>query len=328
MRRYLYRRLLLAIPTFFGITLVTFGLMHLAPGDSVLLQSDGTLSAGERAAQQFQRKSQGLDEPLAVRYGRWVSRIVRFDFGTSLRDQRPVSTKIAEALPRTLFLSTTALTLAFLLAVPLGVFAAAKRGRLWDRGLSVLLFLLYSLPSFWVAVTLLLTFGTDRGVVWFPLQGLRSEGAEQLSYPAQFIDLLWHSVLPICCLTYAALASLARQMRSGMLETLNEDFVRTARAKGLSERVVLYRHALRNSLLPMVTLLGLLLPGVVGGSVIVEGVFGIPGMGQLALESLLHRDQPMVMGITTLVALFTLASLLVSDVLYAVVDPRLREGRS
>lgn len=312
------------IPTFFGITLLTFAIGHLAPGDPLLIETDSPLpgSASQETIDRF-RQAHGLDLPLYVQYGRWLSKVVRLDFGHSTQDHRPVTEKIAESLPKTLLLSTLALFFAYLVAVPIGVYSAVRKGWL-ERAVTVALFALYSMPSFWVAVMLLLAFSSGRALDWFPLQGLTSEGFAAMGLAAKLSDLAWHLVLPVFCLSYASLASVSRYMRTGMLEVIRQDYIRTARAKGLSERTVVFRHAFRNSIIPVVTLLGLMLPHLVGGSVIVERIFGIQGMGLLAFDAIFHRDYPMVMGVTTLVALFTMASVLLSDVLYAVVDPRIR----
>lgn len=325
MVRYVLRRLLLMVPTFFGITLFTFGVVRLAPGDPLALGAEamhGAAGQGEDALAQ-RRHLEGLDQPLYVQYARWVRRVVTFDFGRSYEDGRTVTGKIAEALPRTLLLTLTALFLSYLIAVPLGTWSAVRQRSLGERIVGLALFVLYSLPTFWVAILLLLFFASPHGVTWFPLQGLTSDGFTQLSFGRQLLDLLWHLVLPVIVLTYGALASISRYMRSGMLEVLRTDYVRTARAKGLSERVVILKHAMRNSVIPLVTIFGLALPQVLGGSVIVEQIFGIPGMGELAFQALLSRDYPMVMGITTLVALITLLSTLISDLLAAAIDPRI-----
>ncbi len=327
MRTYLVRRLLLMIPTFLGITLVTFGVAHLAPGDPLQLDPDGPGGgvASRAAIEQF-RHSQGLDLPLGVQYARWLGKVVTLDFGTSSQDHRPVAQKIGESLPKTLLLSGLALFLSYALAIPLGVLSAVRRGSWFERGVTVGLFLLYSMPAFWVAVMLLLAFARPAALDWFPLQGLTSDGFAALGPFAKVRDVAWHAALPLVCLTYGALASISRYMRSGMLEVLGQDYVRTARAKGLPERVVIWKHAFRNAVVPVITLFGMTLPHVLGGSVIVESIFGINGMGSLAFEAILHRDYPMVMGVTTLTALLTMASMLASDVVHALADPRVGAG--
>ena len=325
MRSYLLKRLATMVPTLFGITLVTFALIHLVPGDPLTATSD-MAQAGQLSRESIEafRHAMGLDQPLHLRYARWLGRVLTFDFGVSTYDHRPVADKLAEALPNTLLLSSLALFFAYLFAVPLGVFSAVKRGRLVDRLLTSGLFVLYALPSFWVAIMLVLFLGGGRYLDLFPIQGLSSPGLEEAGLLARLGDLAWHLVLPVFCLSYASLAWLSRYVRSGMLEALGQDYVRTARAKGLPERAVIARHALRNALIPLVTLLGLSVPHLIGGSVIVEQVFGVPGMGRLGFQAVLTRDYNTLMAVTTLTALLTMAGTLLSDLAYALVDPRIR----
>lgn len=312
MRRYLLRRVGLMVPTFLGITLLTFAIAHLAPGDP--LQLDQETVGASAAAQAQQRAEKGLDAPLPLQYARWLVRVARLDFGRSYIDQRPVREKLAEALPRTALVSGLAVFFAFGLAVPLGVFLATRR-TLLSRALSAALTVVWGVPTFWVAVLLLLLFSSPRMLDVFPMQGLGDGGA---------IDLAWHLVLPVICLTYPSLALATRQVRAAMEEALAQDYVKAARARGIPERRVVWRHALRNSLLPVVTLLGFSLPHVLGGSVVIERVFGIPGMGLLAFDSVGTRDYPTVMGVATVMAVATMLSMLVVDVAYGFIDPRIR----
>jgi peptide/nickel transport system permease protein len=214
--------------------------------------------------------------------------------------------------------------LVYLIAIPCGVFSATHSGSASDRLLTLFFFLLYSLPGFWVAVLLIMFLG--GGELWdvFPIYGVSSVGSESWPFPARLLDRLWHLVLPVFCLTYGSLAYLSRLTRASLLEVIREDYVRTARAKGLSERIVIFKHAFRNALLPIVTLLAFLLPAMFGGSVIIESIFSIPGMGQLAFEAVLSRDYPVIMAITTISALLTLVGLLLGDILYAALDPRIK----
>lgn len=322
MRKYLVRRLLQMVPTFLGITLLTFAISHLAPGDPLQLdpESASSMANAQQSARAF-REAHGLDLPLPVQYARWLKKIVTFDFGRSLQDHRLVSEKLAEALPKTLLLSTTALLLAYGLAIPIGVHAAVRRKSVLRRVISASLYLLYAMPTFWVAVMLLLVLGD-----LFPFQGLSSDGAEQLGLFARALDVAWHLVLPVFCLSYPTLAIASRQVRAAMIEALDQDYVRAARARGIPERSVIFRHALRNSLLPVVTMLGSSLPYLIGGSVVVERVFGINGMGLLAFEAISFRDYPVVMAICTFSALMTMISVLAADLLYGLADPRIRVG--
>jgi peptide/nickel transport system permease protein len=232
--------------------------------------------------------------------------------------------KIAERLPITIQLNLISIFLVYIIALPFGVYSSTHVGSFADKILTVGFFFLYSLPSFWVAMLLIMLFG--GGDFWdiFPVFGISSIGSESMGPLAWLLDRLWHLVLPIVCLTYGGLAYLSRLTRASMLEVIREDYVRTARAKGLSERVVIFKHAFRNALLPLITLFAFLLPSMFGGSVIIESIFSVPGMGQLGFEAVLSRDYPVIMAITTISAFLTLAGLLISDVLYAALDPRIK----
>jgi peptide/nickel transport system permease protein len=334
MTRYVLRRLLIMVPTFFGITLICFLVLRMANADpmasSYELGLKGSAMSAEALAQL--RALYDLDQPWYLQYLRLLRRLITLDLGTRWQDGRPIAAVIGEALPVTLLLSFVSLTLAYLIAIPLGVYSAIRQGTLRERLLTVVLFALYSLPSFWVGTLLLVFFasgkyvdcGLGKQLGCFPLQGWHMfEGFESLSWPARLADVAWHLVLPTVTLTYNALASLSRYMRSSMLETIRQDYIRTARAKGLSERAVVFKHALRNSLIPIVTLFGLTLPYLIGGSVIVESIFGIRGMGLVALEAIRLPDYPLVITVVAFTALVTMVGLLVSDILYALVDPRI-----
>lgn len=331
---YITKRLLLMIPTLIGITIVTFGIMKLAPGDPAALKiqaAQGSLKGGQVAEEIIAetRKLYGLDKPVWEQYGRWVWRLVRFDLGESFKDHRPVWHKLRETIPITLLLNLLTIVIIYVVSIPLGI-ASALRPRGWyDRGMTVVLFVLYSLPAFWVA-TLLMAFCSGGDYFnWFPLVGILSDGAEVLPWWSRVANIAWHLVLPVVCLTYGGFAFLARFARSSMLEVIRQDYIRTARAKGLTEWRVLARHALRNAMIPMVTLMGTLLPALLGGSVIIEQIFAIPGMGRLGFEAVLSRDYPTIMAIATIDALLTLVSLLLSDLIYVAVDPRITfEGRA
>lgn len=320
MNRYLVRRLLQMLPTFLGITLLTFGIAHLAPGDPLQVDTESASSASTAAAAADAfRHAHDLDLPIHVQYARWLTKIVTFDFGRSLQDHRLVSEKLSEALPRTLLLAIAALIVAYALAIPIGVHAAARPRSPVRRAIAVSLYLLYAMPTFWVAVMLLLVLGD-----LFPFQGLSSEGAEALSLPERILDTAWHLALPVFVLSYPTLAIASRQVRAAMHDALAQDYVRAARARGIPERKVIFHHALRNSLLPVVTMLGTSMPYLIGGSVVVERVFGINGMGLLAFEAISLRDYPVVMAICTLAALVTMVSVLIADLLYGLADPRIR----
>jgi peptide/nickel transport system permease protein len=327
MKTYILKRLLLIIPTMLGITVITFAIIRLAPGDPAAMRV-GSASQGMIGNQQLAneiiektRQQFGLDKPIYVQYGLWLKSIVTLDFGRSYKDNRPVMEKIWERLPVTLQLNIISIFLTYLFAIPLGIYSATHQYSAGDKVATVALFVMYSLPSFWVATILILFLG--GGDYWhiFPISGISSLDAEQLGLGQWLVDRVWHLVLPVFCLTYGALAYVSRQMRAGMLEVIRQDYIRTARAKGLSERAVVFKHALRNSLIPIVTLLGFLLPAMLGGSIIIESIFTIPGMGQLGFEAILSRDYPVVMAISTIAAFLTLIGLLLSDICYAIVNP-------
>ncbi len=330
MKGYIVRRLIQVVPTFLGITFITFMIIQLAPGNPILMKlqltSEGQIadSATTQKIIEETKKLYGLDKPLPVQYLMWIKRVVTFDFGRSYKDHRKVWDKIKERIPATLQLNILSILLIYIIAIPAGVFSAVKADTFVDRVLTLLFFILYSLPSFWVAVMLIMLFG--GGEYWdvFPVYGISSIGADSWPFWKWLIDRVWHLVLPVLCLSYGGWAYLSRLMRAELLEVIREDYIRTARAKGLDERVVIMKHALRNALLPIVTLAAYLLPALFGGSVIIESIFSIPGMGQLGFEAVLSRDYPVIMALTTISALLTLAGLLLSDILYAVLDPRIQ----
>lgn len=326
--QYISRRLLLIIPTFLGITLITFLVIQLSPGNPAAMKirmgEQGFL--GDEMTREIVEQTRalyGLDKPVWTRYGIWLKRVVTFDFGNSYKDHRPVLEKISERLPITIELNLISIFLVYLISIPVGVYSAVRQGSLTDRITTVVLFILYSLPNFWVAVLLIMFLGGGDFLDIFPIYGISSSGLSEASFMTRLGDHLWHLVLPVFCLTYGGLAALSRYQRAGMLEVIRQDYIRTARAKGLSEKIVVFKHALRNSLIPIITLMGYLLPGMFGGSVIIESIFSIPGMGQLGFEAVLSRDYPVVLAIATISALLTLIGILISDLLYVWVDPRI-----
>jgi len=259
-----------------------------------------------------------------TQFGRWLSRLLSFDFGESYKQKRPVSTILLERLPPTLILNLTSFAIAYLLAVPLGIFSATHKGTFADRASTVLLFLLYSIPSFWAGAMLILLLTGEPFWDLFPAYHFSSLEADKLSTWGRVKDVAWHLVLPVVALTYGLLAYISRQMRSSMLEAIRQDYVRTARAKGLPERKVIYKHALRNALIPIITLLGSVLPFMFAGSVIIETIFTIEGLGKLFFQAVLDRDYPVIMANLVITAFLTLLGYLVADLGYAVVDPRIQ----
>jgi peptide/nickel transport system permease protein len=332
---YALRRCLWMIPTLLGVTLVCFVLLRMADVDPAMAQAQDQLRGSQISRQAIAQLRQlyGLNLPWYIQYGRLLSRLLTLDLGNAWQNGRPIVEIIAEALPVTLVLTTVSISLAYLISVPLGVYSAVKHGTLMDQGVTLLLFMLYSLPAFWFGTVLLVFLASGRFVscAWlpahacFPLQGFHSfDGWSAMTRWQQLKDVTWHSVLPVVTLTYPAFAVISRYTRAEMLDTLQQDYIRTARAKGLSQRAVLFGHALRNSLLPIVTLLGLELPELVGGSVIVESIFGVRGMGLTALEAARMPDYPLVISLVFLMALVTMLGTLGADLVYAWLDPRIR----
>jgi peptide/nickel transport system permease protein len=265
------------------------------------------------------KKERHLDRHWVVQYGYWLRDLARFDLGRSfLPPRQKVSSLIAERLPITLILNLIAFFLIYLVALPIGIIGAARQFTLWDRVSTVVVFLLYSLPAFWIG-TLMLAFLCSPG--GFPTTGYHGSTISELGFFSWIWKWAVHLTLPIVCMTYAGFAFISRQMRSALLEQIRQDFVRTARAKGLSERAVVLRHACRNALIPIVTLFGSLLPELISGAIIIEQLFSIPGMGQQFFQAIIERDYPVVMGIETVSAVLTLVGILVSDLLYVAVNP-------
>ncbi len=323
---YFFRRVLISIPLLFGITLLSFVVIHLAPGEPIVLQQELQVEATGRAKQTL-RELYGLDKPLHLQYLDWLWRLVQLDFGRSFSpDGRLVLEKIAERVPVTLTLNLIELILIFCLALPIGILSATRQYSLFDKLTTVLVFVGFATPDFWLALLLMILFGVQLG--WLPISGLRSLNWEYLPFWARQWDLLSHLILPVFVGAFGGLAGLSRYMRGSMLEVVRQDYIRTARAKGLPEHRVILKHALRNALLPVVTILGLSVPGLIGGSVIIESVFAIPGMGQLFVQSAYSRDYPVLMGLVVIGATLTLLGNILADVAYAVVDPRIRVGRS
>jgi len=258
-----------------------------------------------------------------AQYPRWLVRMFMLDFGNSIKDNRPVWDHIKESVPVSLIFTLTSFILAYLIAIPLGIYSATHQYSTGDKVTTVILFILYSLPNFWVATMAIVFFGGGDFLSIFPVSGLHSVGVESLTSWQYFLDLMHHVALPLIIWTYGSFSALSRYMRGSMLEVIRQDYIRTARAKGLSERMVTYKHALRNSLIPIITMLANLLPLAISGSIIIESIFSIPGMGQLSFNAVLYRDYPIIMAVTTISAMLTLFGILLSDLLYAIVDPRI-----
>lgn len=324
------------IPLLIGISLISFFIMHLAPGDITSNESAFNPKASEESRQKL-REMYNLDKPVIVQYGLWLKRLATLDFGKSFAShQKPVFwqttdkdgnvTKglIQEALPITLMINLLGLAITLLLAIPLGIIAARKYQGWQDRSITLFNFVGFSIPGFWLSLLLMYWLGVVNN--WFPISGLHSLNYESLDTWGKIKDSLSHLFLPVVIPSITGLAGITLFVKNGMLDVLHQDYITTARAKGLNEHKVVYTHALRNALLPLITIIGLSIPGLIGGSVIAETIFAIPGMGKLFYDAVLMRDFPVVMGILTIGSALTLLGNLIADLMYAWADPRVRRG--
>lgn len=312
MATYLIRRMLESVVTLVIISLVTFGLIHAAPGGPGILM-DPTLSAADR---EKMARGLGLDEPLPVQYGTWITNIGEGDFGRSISQKRPVLEMIMERLPATMELAGIGLLLAVIAGIPMGLLAALRSNSIWDRLIQIVATLGVAIPGFWFAILLIILFSVQWG--WLPSAGRFTIG------DASIMDRIRHLALPTLVIALYSLAQITFYTRSSMLEVLRADYIRTARTKGLTEHAVMYRHALKNGLIPVVTILGLMLPRLIGGAVITETVFAWPGIGRLAADAAFQRDYPLIMGITMIVSVVVIVSNFSTDFAYSLVDPRIR----
>jgi peptide/nickel transport system permease protein len=358
MATYLLRRILLMIPTLVGMTIVVFFIMKAAPGDpaQMLLSREGEMRPGDRAARmQYIRKRYGLDQPSVVQYALWINKIsplgfdivdqpdgsrkfggIGFknpDLGMSFVKNRPVYHLIAEALPITVLLNVITIPIIYIFAILTGVYAGRHGGRFFDIGSGFVLLTLWSIPVIWAGVMLQGFLANQEIIRLFPTSGLHGLRADSMMFlphfgengfaPGWLLDSLWHMVLPVFCLTYGGFAVLSKLNRGAVLENLRADFTRTARAKGVSEHDVLWHHVFRNSLIPLLTVAASLLPSLLGGSIIVESIFGIPGMGKLMIASIELKDQEVVMAVTLASGVLAMAGFLLADILYVIADPRI-----
>ena len=349
------------IPTIFMITIISFGISRLAPGDPAKMkagmgagQQDMSTGQGEDLNEEILkliRKQWNLDKPLFYftifenqnnlnpksifsrltfrfnglknQYHIWTMNTLKLDFGKSFRDNEPVIDKMKSRIPVTMTLNFIAIFITYVISIPLGIYSAINDKSLFERITTFIVFILYSLPSFWIGI-LAITFlcGGDFFDI-FPYAGLHSTYLENMTPFEKFLDYVWHLILPIIIITYGSFAYLSRQMRTSMLEVVRQDYIRTARSKGLAEKTIIFKHALRNSLIPIVTMLASLLPAMISGSIIIETIFSIPGMGLLGYEAIMSRDYPIVMAVFTISSVLTLFGILIADILYSVVDPRI-----
>lgn len=336
MTAYLIKRLFWMLPLLVGISLISFLIMHLAPGDITTTEAGFNPKASEESRQKL-RKLYHLDEPLIVQYGLWLKRMGTLDFGNSFAShQRPVFLDhnddkgnvskglIQEALPITLLINTMSLSLILMVALPLGMLSALKQNQPIDRTITLFVFIGFAIPGFWLALIMMYWLGVVHP--WLPISGIHSMNYDNLSPVGKTWDALQHLAIPVFISALSGLAGISLYVRNGMLDVLSQDYITTARAKGLPEHTVIFRHALRNALLPLITLLGLSIPGLIGGSVIAESLFAIPGMGKLFYDAVLMRDFPVIMGILTIGSALTLIGNLIADLAYAWADPRVRRG--
>lgn len=330
MIRYIIKRLFSMIPVVLGVTIISFFIIHLAPGKPTDIMTELNPKITPEARERLE-KYYGLDKPIIVQYGLWLKRIIKLDFGNSFStDARPVIEKIWDRnipiidrrLSITILINILSILIILLFAIPIGVYSATRPYSFFDRISTVFVFVGFATPMFWLALLLMILFGVNLG--WLPISGLKSLNYNSLTASAQFLDRVQHLILPVFVSAFGGIAAMSRYMRSSMLEAIRNDYITTARAKGLSEGTVIYKHALRNALLPVITILGLSIPGLISGSVIFEWIFGIPGMGQLSYQSIMTRDYPVVMGLLFIAAILTLVGNLIADMCYALVDPRIR----
>jgi peptide/nickel transport system permease protein len=314
---FIIRRILGAIPLLLFISVVTYAMMALAPGGPAAVLGPRGQGLSPEAVAQI-NAAYGLDKPWYIQYFFWLKQLLLHgSLGTSYVDNRPVIEKVFEKLPVTIEMVGLALLLTLIIALPIGIYAGAHRGSFFDNASSAVGFIFYGMPVFWLSIVLIDLFAVQ--LRWFPSSGLSSLGREN-----DLGDRLWHLVLPVVAIALVSFVSWMRYQRSSIIEAMSSAYIRTARSKGLSERDVLVHHAFRNALLPIVTLLGLSLPALVGGAYFVEYVFSIPGVGYLTFSSIFARDYPTLMAITMLTAVLIVAGNLLADVAYAVVDPRIR----
>ncbi|MAE77467.1 MAG: diguanylate cyclase [Planctomycetes bacterium] len=336
MLTYILRRLLLMVVTMFMITFIIVSIMLLTPGEPGQLNEmgPGTGPGGSTNIQASKGMilakmemgffdANGDKLPPWTAWWNWVGKFASFDLGKSAMYHMPVTELLLERVPVTLLLNTISLLIIYLISLPLGIFSATHQNTLADSTSSTVLFVLYSMPNWWVATMLIVCFASVNLFDWFDVDGLHAIGSERFT----LFEYLWDSgkrmILPVICLVYGSFAYLSRQMRTGMLDVVRQDYIRTARAKGLDDRTVIYRHALRNALIPIITLVAFLLPAMLGGSIIIELIFSIRGMGLLGFEAILNRDYLVVMANLTVAAVLTLVGILGSDLLYCMVDPRI-----
>lgn len=321
MRSHVFKRLISIVPLLIGISLISFFVMHLAPGDPTALFADPSVDPGELLRI---RQNWGLDRPVYIQYFYWVKNALRGDLGTAYIVNRPVLEVIAERIPATLLLMGTSLFFILLISIPLGVISAYKKGGIFDNLVSVLSFAGMSMPSFWLALMLMLVFSVQLGL--FPAGGMSDPLLAHASVFEKSLDTARHMALPVLTMVIIGFAGLTRYVRSGTLEVLCQNYIKAARAKGLPEHAVLFKHALRNSLLPLITILGMAIPDLFAGAFIIETIFAWPGMGRLGVGAIFSRNYPLIMGVVLISSFLIIIGNLAADLLYSAADPRIRTG--
>lgn len=328
MAKFLLGKILTLFTTFILITLVVFLVVKLAPGTPFsIFQASQEKAIAKMAPSDYEAllKKYQLDKPILVQYKNWLFSLLSGSLGDSFSERRPVYKVIGERIPATLFLNLFSLTLMIIVSFPVGCLSALKKDSLFDKTSSWIFYALYALPSYWVGVMLILFFGVKLG--WLPFFGMHSDNAAEFGFFRYFFDLCYHAFLPAICMALGGFAFLSRFTRSTLLEVMNQEYIRTAKAKGASFKRIFFNHILRSSLIPFVTFFGLVLPEMVSGSVIIESIFSWPGAGQLYLKSVYTRDYPVIMALSVLGALLVLLSSVLTDIGYFIVDPRMRKTK-
>jgi microcin C transport system permease protein len=336
MRYYLLKRFLLIFPTLFGITIACFLIMNAVPGGPVeqaiyklkqakLKEVGSSQGQSQLTAEEIEniKKYYGFDRPWIERYFRWVFNILKGDFGYSYTYEKPVLEIIVSRIPVSLLFGLSSFLLSYLICIPLGIKKALENNKPFDHYTSFLIFMGYSIPSFVMAVVLIVLFGGGSFLNLFPISGIVSDNFEELSFAGKVLDIIHHMILPIFCYTLGNFATLTMLMKNSMLEELQKDYIRTAIAKGLSFRKAVFRHALRNALIPVATNIGMILTVILSGSVLIETIFTIDGMGLLGYEAIMNRDYPVALGLILISSILVLTGRIISDIALAIVDPRI-----
>ncbi len=321
MWKHILKRLAQAIPLTWGILTITFFISHMAPGDPMDMYMEQQYQRQvDPEVIEFLRQKYGLDLPIHVQYVKWLGNVVKGDFGESFRHRRPVLDLIAERIPYTLQLTLLALLFSTILGLIIGIVSAVKQYSALDKSVTLGSLIIYSIPGFWMALMLVLIFSVYLG--WLPTSQTRSMDYEFFSVGGKILDRIWHLILPVFVLGIGAAAHKARYVRNRLLEVLNEEYILSARARGLKEKMVIFKHALRNAMIPLVTILGLYLPGLLSGSVLIESIFAWPGMGTLAVDAVMGRDYPVMMATLMIASILTIIGSLLADITYVALDPR------